>query len=141
MPNSIIRDAKALIDGDVYVERLKEFVPAGENPVYPDILVVARTIQQATVRFRTTIQARINKLGGVIEEGETIKCALEFFIDGDEGYIPDKDDIETSVDRPPIEWFEYDSEGGGPFFNFGRLDGLDVGKYLTTFLAGSDAQE
>lgn len=32
--NSIICDAKALIDGDVYVERLKEFVAAGDNPVY-----------------------------------------------------------------------------------------------------------
>jgi hypothetical protein len=49
--NSIIRDAKDIIDGDVYVDRLKEFVPAGDNPVYPDILMAARTIQQAATRF------------------------------------------------------------------------------------------
>src|ERR1700678_1835085 len=45
--NNIIRDAKALIDGDVYIDSLKEFVPAGDNPVYPDILMASRTVQQA----------------------------------------------------------------------------------------------
>jgi hypothetical protein len=31
--NSIVRDAKAIIDSDVYIDRVKEFVAAGENPV------------------------------------------------------------------------------------------------------------
>lgn len=139
--NSIIRDAKALIDGDVYVGRLKEFVAAGDNPVYPDILMVARTIQQATVRFQGTLQTRRNRLATVIREAETIKCALEFFIEDGEGYVSSKEDVETSVDKPTDSWFELNEDGDGPFFDFDRLDGLDLNKHLTIILTTGDAQE
>lgn len=44
--NDIIRDAKAIIEGDPHLNRVKEFVPAGDNPVYPDILLATRAVQQ-----------------------------------------------------------------------------------------------
>jgi hypothetical protein len=140
--NSIVRDAKALIDGDVYIDRLKEFVPAGENPVYPDVLMVARIIQQATARFRETLQSRGNKIFTLLREAETIKCALEIFIDdGDPGYVASKEDVEGHIGKPTESWFEFAEDEEGPFFDFERLDGLDIGKYLTTILAASNAQE
>lgn len=139
--NSIIRDAKALIDGDVYIDRLKEFVPAGENPVYPDVLMAARIIQQATDRFKGTLQVRRNKIATVIREAETIKWALEIFIEEDQGNIASKEDVEANMDKPMDSWFEFDEDEQGPFFDFERLDGLDIGKYLTTIISGSDAQE
>jgi hypothetical protein len=37
--NDIVLDAKAIVEGDTYLDRVKEFVPAGNNPVYPDVLV------------------------------------------------------------------------------------------------------
>jgi len=43
--NDIIRDAKSIIEGDPYLDRVKEFVPAGNNPTYPDVLLVARSVQ------------------------------------------------------------------------------------------------
>jgi hypothetical protein len=31
--NDVIRDAKGIIEGDTYLDRIKEFVPAGNNPI------------------------------------------------------------------------------------------------------------
>lgn len=139
--NSIVCDVKALIDGDIYVDRLKEFVPAGENPVYPDILIVARTIQQATVRFKDTLDLRGNRIATVIREAETIKIALEIFIEEEKGYVADKDDVEGSMEKATDSWFKTNEEGEGPFFDFERLDGIDLGKHLTVILTPNDAQE
>ena len=50
--NNIVRDAKTLIEGDPYLDRIKEFVPAGDNPVYPDVLLTARVVQQAVGRYQ-----------------------------------------------------------------------------------------
>jgi hypothetical protein len=48
--NDIIRDAKVIVQNDVYLDRIKEFVPAGNNPVYPDVLIVARAVRQGLER-------------------------------------------------------------------------------------------
>src|SRR5258708_6722087 len=48
--NQIIRDAKAIITEDTYLDRTKEFVAAGNNPVYPDVVVALRTVRQALER-------------------------------------------------------------------------------------------
>ncbi len=142
--NSIIRDAKALIDGDVYIDRLKEFVPAGENPVYPDVCSwFARIIQQATTRFKGTLQSRRKQdFHYNFREAETIKCALEIFIDDeDPGYVASKEDVAGNIEKPTDSWFEFDEGEEGSFFNFERLDSLDIGKYLTAILAAGNAQE
>jgi hypothetical protein len=133
--NSIIRDAKVIIDRDVYIERLKEFVPAGDNPVYPDILVVTRTIQQANTRFAATLPIRRKRLAIVIKETETIKTALECFIEC-KGYVASLEE----VDKPAESWFiddddiDDDDERAGPFFDFKRLDTLNLSLYLTAVL-------
>jgi len=45
--NDIIRDAKDIVTSDVYLDRIKEFAPAGNNPVYPEILVAVRAVRQS----------------------------------------------------------------------------------------------
>lgn len=54
--NDVVRDAKTLIEGDPHLDRIKEFVPAGNNPVYPDVLLTARAVQQALMRFQSQIK-------------------------------------------------------------------------------------
>src|SRR6266849_1394930 len=45
--NDIIGDAKKLIKTkeDVHMDRIKEFVPAGDEPSYPDVLVVTGSVR------------------------------------------------------------------------------------------------
>lgn len=52
--NDAIRDSKGFLDGDRYVDRISEFVPAGENPVNSDVLLVLAQIKAALGRFRTS---------------------------------------------------------------------------------------
>jgi hypothetical protein len=49
--NDAIVDAKALLGGDRYVDRVTEFIPAGENPQNSDVLLVLSTLQAALERL------------------------------------------------------------------------------------------
>src|SRR5438132_13030626 len=50
--NDAIRDSKTLLRGDPYVDRVKEFDPAGETPQNSDVLLVLSTLRTALERFR-----------------------------------------------------------------------------------------
>lgn len=50
--NAVITDAKALLAGDRYVDRIDTFVAAGENPAVSDVLFVVAQLRQACDRFR-----------------------------------------------------------------------------------------
>ena len=53
--NDVIRDSKAMVKGDTYLDRIKEFVSAGNNPLYPDVLVTLRALQQVLERFEENL--------------------------------------------------------------------------------------
>jgi hypothetical protein len=52
--NDAIREAKSLLIGDPYVDRVKEFVAAGETPQNSDVLLVLSTLRSGFRRFRDT---------------------------------------------------------------------------------------
>jgi len=52
--NHLIRDAKQLLGGDRYVDRMSEFVPAGENPSNSDVVLVLSKLRAALKRFTET---------------------------------------------------------------------------------------
>ncbi len=71
--NQIIRDAKTIIAGDPYLDRVKEFVPAGENPVYPDILDSVRNVVQALERAESRFEALEEATEAMSKETATIR--------------------------------------------------------------------
>ncbi|WP_213803217.1 hypothetical protein [Granulicella sp. dw_53] len=74
--NTQIADAKALIFRDAYLDRLKSFVPAGDNPSYPDILLSLRILQQASERFTSMLEVETDKHSTTGTELQTIAAAL-----------------------------------------------------------------
>jgi hypothetical protein len=74
--NTQITDAKALIFRDTYLDRLKSFVPAGNNPNYPDLLLSLRILQQASERFTSMLDVEIQKHSSTGSELRTIATAL-----------------------------------------------------------------
>lgn len=50
--NSLIGDSKQLLSGDRYVDRVSEFVAAGETPFNSDVLLILSTLVTALERFR-----------------------------------------------------------------------------------------
>lgn len=74
--NTQIADAKALIFRDAYLDRLKSFVPAGDNPNYPDLLLSLRIILQTSERFTSMLDAETQRHSYTGSELQTIASAL-----------------------------------------------------------------
>ena len=118
--NDIIRDAKGIIDGDPYLDRVKEFVPAGNNPLYPDVLMVARSVQQCLGRTAKSLADHERRTTRLRRDAKTIVAALRFFLEHNEH--PLREDIEAALDgKSPDDWF-FEDEEGNSCFHFERLD-------------------
>ena len=134
--NDIIRDAKQLIKGDVHLDRIKEFVPAGDNPVYPDVLVSIRSVRDSLDRYDDDTKNRINPLLARIEKAQTVIGALKFVLDDnanaeeDKNY-PSKDAIEPYVEgRVSESCLSRFTDNYEKYFDFDRLDEETVEEYL-----------
>lgn len=95
LANSLITDAKALIYRDTYLDRLKIFVPAGDNPAYPDVLIALRVLQQSSDRFRNMLSGEGSKHSGIGNELQTILAALRA-AESDEEAFESKDELDES---------------------------------------------
>jgi hypothetical protein len=144
--NAIIRDAKTLIQGDPYLDRVKEFVPAGDNPVYPDVLLVARTVQQSLQRNERGLSPRSAAANSRLLEAQTICVALECFLEEEEEeeeeerYVSKEQVEERLDDSIEDDWFkEYDD--GNEYFDFDRLDRLNLQSYLSSYNDEEEEQD
>jgi hypothetical protein len=119
--NNIIRDAKSIIVDDAYMARVKEFVPAGTNPVYPDVLVTLRTVRQAVSRFGEGRADHEKRLLRDLSEARTFAAALACYLEDDEW--PSKEDVERKLDTgtASASWF-FEGDDGERYFDFDRLD-------------------
>ena len=127
--NDIIRDAKSIVDGDPYLDRIKEFVPAGNNPVYPDVLLVARSVQQCLGRTEKQIADREKRATKMRREARTIVAALKVFADQNEH--PSKVDVESLLGaKPPDDWF-FQTDGQNYYFDLERLDQVGVERSIS----------
>lgn len=109
----MIRDAKSIVEGDTYLDRVKEFVPAGNNPVYPDVLVTMRTLQQSLERCETQLHQEQERLGALLGEARTIHAALQSWQE-DEESTPSKEDILALLDlnvKVAQEWLSGERDG------------------------------
>ena len=127
--NSIVRDAKSIIVDDSYMERVKEFAPAGTNPVYPDVLVTLRTVRQAVARFGEGRGDHEKQLVRKLGEARTVVAALKCCLAGTEW--PSKEDIENELDDEEAStiWL-FESSDGEEYFDFDRFDSRDVSHYF-----------
>jgi len=75
--NSLITDTKDLVFRDTYLDRLKTFVPAGDNPSYPDVLIALRIVQQTLERFETLLELETTKHSDIGSQLATIVAALQ----------------------------------------------------------------
>jgi hypothetical protein len=132
--NDIIRDAKQIVENDVYLDRIKEFVPAGNNPVYPDVLVVSRAVRQSLHRCGIALKRQEEHALITLTRAKTVVGALECFLSDEEnGEFGLKDDVRRYVsgetDGSCFEW--YDAGNGRVLcFDFESLDSESVEEYI-----------
>jgi hypothetical protein len=122
--NDIIKDAKQFATGDLYLTRTKEFVPAGQNPPYSDVLLVARTVQQFLQRCEQQILDREKTFARALRQAQTIAAALSCWIEIDQQ--PTKDDVAEAMAGKPLDSWFYPAKDGETYFDIGRLRRLGV---------------
>jgi hypothetical protein len=124
--NEIIRNTKRLVEGDPHLDRIKEFVPAGNNPIYADVLVILRGVRQSLERGEETLRARERHIANVILRAETTVAALDCFIEADDpDAVVTKEDVQAKIDPLADACFWWDEESNGDYFDFDELDRRD----------------
>lgn len=116
--NNLISDSKALAFGDTYLDRLSVFVPAGDNPSYPELLLALRVVQQALKRFDTMLKVEAAKHSSIMVELETISAALRIAQREDEEGAADEDTIDDETedqDESESDGAENEDEDAGDY--------------------------
>jgi hypothetical protein len=131
--NDIIRDAKQIVESDVHLDRVKEFVPAGNNPVYSDVLVVARSVRQSLDRCKKEFDRKEIRLLKTTTRATTVIGAVECFLNEDEenGESGVKEDVERYVVGAVADsCFYEDGDSREECFDFDDLDSQSVEDYI-----------
>jgi len=141
--NDIIRDAKKIVQHDVYLDRIKEFVPAGNNPFYPDVLVIARAVRQSLERCEGEFDSQTQRIKKATTRARTVIGALECFLSGQENAdLALKEDVERFVGGGVHDsCFYYDNDVGDTCFDFDRLDSQSVENYIMEIEIDEDDSE
>lgn len=134
--NDIIQDAKKIVKNDVHLDRVKEFVPAGDNPVYPDVLLIMRSVCDSLERCDTDLNNRLKLIRGRVGRAHTLIGALQYVLDDEtdeeEKHYPRKAAIEGYVEGDVSDFcFSTFRDTYEKYFDFDRLDDQTVEEYLS----------
>jgi hypothetical protein len=97
--NAIISDAKRIVQDDPYLKRTHEFVAAGNNPVYPDVVLAMRAVIQSLDRYRAKKKEEAAGHAGTLNELNTILAAMQLLAEGHES--ASKDALQRRIGQAP----------------------------------------
>jgi hypothetical protein len=117
--NLIISDAKRIVPDDAYLARTHEFIPAGNNPVYPDVVVAMRAVLQSLGRFREKLAEETKTNAEVLNELTTISEAIRLRFEGEE--VVSRDDLARRMGRAPSPRWLDGTGFGETYFDFEKL--------------------
>lgn len=123
--NDIIRETKQLIDIDPYIQRLEEFVPAGDNPEHRDAVIVLRQIRQGLERYHNQLDSQIKLSRTRLNDAKGIKLVIQLSLENDDN-IKAQDLQEYGV-HISSEWF---SEEYPRNFKFTMLERINIPEYF-----------
>lgn len=124
--NQVIKETKETIEDDSYIDRLNQFVPAGENPEIQDIVIVLKQITQGLIRYKGKPDDTLKIFIQERDLMEFLHSALEYLLEDNEE--PAISDFENS--RYYLSWF---SSG---YFNFSKLEQTNLFDYFEYAVKG-----
>lgn len=128
--NDVIRETKELITDDTYVQRLNEFVAAGDNPELRDVLVVLRQLRQGMQRYEQVLSSFQLRALKVISEAQTVATSLEYYLEVSEA--PTKSYVKEILDTIDEDWFKWSTIDRVDIFNIGRLEHINISERFST---------
>jgi type II secretory pathway pseudopilin PulG len=126
--NDVVKDVKDLMPADAYIQRQREFVPAGSNPEHRDVVVVMRQIRQGLERFGKQLEGDAHRRSASRDELKTVEAALALSLESNA--VVDRDALRKRGVTLHEPWIDPDLSQVNPVFDFERLDSLDVGEYV-----------
>ncbi len=110
--NQAIKDSKELLEGDPYVDRITEFVAAGDNPEHRDGVLILGQIISGISRGKPRLKGRGETLFKLSNEADALEELISTFVNGDE----ENNTEWHALFRINSRWFEGDT------FSFENLD-------------------
>jgi hypothetical protein len=123
--NEVIRETKELVVDDPYVQRLQEFVPAGDNPQHRDAVVVLRQVRQGLERFHKKLDPLTTKLNNRLSESQGIEKALQLYLDGHDSILIEELESDGRYISSSLTTNNYPKE-----FDFSKLDKITLATYF-----------
>lgn len=124
--NELIRDAKELSPADLYMQRCKVFVPAGDNPQHRDVVMVLRQIRQGLDRFNVALSQRTTTTSAQLGDACGLRVAV-LLIQQDVDK-PSKDQLLANKVGVSDYWLKL--EYGERIVNLWLLDRTDIPTYF-----------
>ena len=106
------------------MQKLHEFVAAGNNPEHRDAVVVMRQIRQGLARFKVYITPAIEEKKILLSLAKGIQYAIQLYLDGQ--VQVSKEDLGTYSTHMRNGWIV----GENRLFNFSKLDTIDLAEYF-----------
>jgi DNA repair exonuclease SbcCD ATPase subunit len=126
--NDVIRETKQLVQSDSYIQRLNEFVPAGDNPQYRDVVIVLRQIRQGLERFKKESDPLKSALNAKLRDAKSIRIALRFYLQGYEEEEVSVSMLKEYDVKLSSSWTTWDY--GNQAFAFSKLDEVRLPDYF-----------
>lgn len=120
--NNFLAQVKALGKGDAFIQRLKEFVAAGEPPENRDVVLVLKLALQGLKRIGDSLSSLLSSASSRVREARAVLLALDYYLQ--HGQVPDRNAFQVNHLELPDAWeLAYK-------FDFARLDRTDIGSYF-----------
>lgn len=126
--NDFIHDAKNLMADDPYVQKYKEFVPAGDNPEYRDVVVVIRQLRQGLERLETSLKSVETRLHEVSQDAKAVRVVVQLLLEGNDEIS--REDLKEHEVTAKDRWFVQNEDFEEPIFSVDVLDRTDFSKYF-----------
>lgn len=128
--NEFVRDAKALMPEDAYVQRQKEFVAAGDNPEHRDVVFVMRQLRQGLERFDANVTSLQTRWKESLADARGVRVAVQLLQEDDCEAVSKGDLDEHEVAVKDRWWVEID-DFQEPVFSVDVLDRTNILSYFT----------
>ena len=123
--NEVIKETKELVADDLYVQRLQEFVPAGDNPQHRDAVVVLRQVRQGLERFHKQFDSLTSKLKPTLKDAKGIERAVKLYLNGSESIS--EEELKSYEMEVSASWL---TDNYPKRFVFSKLDKINIATYF-----------
>jgi len=124
--NEVIKEISPVAANDVPLQRIKPFVPAGDNPQYRDVLLTLRLLQAGIERLSGHFQEEKQALAKPIPEMRGLHLVLTWLLEGAKATDITPDVIRDEGYPLGTRWFIDDEYRDEKYFDTDRLKHFDV---------------